>query len=527
MKAVRIVSARRVHTMAGAPGTAGTDRPVTALAVLGEQVVATGTTAALRSRFPGAEHFDHGPGVIVPGFNDAHQHLGDLADGSDEIDLSTAEFGELSAVLAALAARIGAAAPGKWVRAHRYDETRTAPRALTRGDLDSLGDSAPVLVTHVSDHSAVLNTRALHIAGLDPERVPDGRVHGPELFRLLWSDEAIVDKPSTDGWIAGVERLTARYHAAGITSIGDALVSPGQLGRYQEARRRGRLTVRVNALVDVAHADAYLSLGVGSGFGDSWLRIGGFKAFVDGAVAGRSCLLEQPFSDSDPPDHGEQVTPTAELHALFERVHRAGSTMAVHANGDRAIGVLLDVVEQVQAAHPRPGPVHRIEHCTVLGPGLAARIKAAGLAAVPFGSYLTAHGTKLLQWYGAERLHRMFPHRTLLDHAVPVAGASDHSAAPFEPLIALRDMVTRTSPDGVVLGASQRITAADALWTYTVGSATVAGEAHVKGALTPGRLADYVVLDDDPLTVDPDGLAEVGVRETVVGGVTRWTGGAR
>ncbi|MFE2041360.1 amidohydrolase [Streptomyces sp. NPDC059477] len=513
--------------MAGAPGTAGTGRDVTALALLGEWIVATGTTAELRSRFPGAEHIDHGPAVIVPGFNDAHQHLGDLADGLDHLDLGAAEFGDRAAVLAALAARIGAAAPGQWVRAHRYDETRTTPGALTRGELDALGGGAPVLVTHVSDHSAVLNSPALRLAGLDPARVPDGRVHGPELFRLLWSDEAIVDRPSTDGWIAGVERLTARYHAAGITSVGDALVSPGQLGRYQEARRRGKLTVRVNALIDANHADGFLALGVGSGLGDSWLRVGGFKAFVDGAVAGHSCLLEQPFSDSDPPDHGEQVTPTAELYALFERVHRAGSVMAVHANGDRAIGVLLDIVESVQAACPRPGLVHRIEHCTVLGPGLAARIKAAGLAAVPFGSYLTAHGTKLLQWYGSERLHRMFPHRTLLDHAIPVAGASDHSAAPYEPLIALRDMVTRTSPDNVVLGGNQRITAAEALWIQTVGSATVAGEAQLKGSLTPGRLADFVVLEDDPLTADPNGLAEIGVRETVVGGVTRWTAGNR
>ncbi|MFE4668838.1 amidohydrolase [Streptomyces sp. NPDC056716] len=516
--------------MAGAPGTAGSGRDVTALAFLGEWIVATGTTAELRSRFPGAEHIDHAPGVIVPGFNDAHQHLGDLADGLDHLDLGAPEFGDRAVVLAALAARIGAAAPGQWVRAHRYDETRTPPGALTRADLDSLdslGGGAPVLVTHVSDHSAVLNSPALRLAGLDPERVPDGRVHGPELFRLLWSDEAIVDKPSTDGWITGVERLTARYHAAGITSVGDALVSPGQLGRYQEARRRGKLTVRVNTLIDASHADGFLALGVGSGFGDSWLRVGGFKAFVDGAVAGHSCLLEQPFSDSDPPDHGEQVTPTAELYALFERVHRAGSVMAVHANGDRAIGVLLDIVESVQAARPRPGLAHRVEHCTVLGPGLAARIKAAGLAAVPFGSYLTAHGTKLLQWYGPERLHRMFPHRTLLDHAIPVAGASDHGAAPYEPLIALRDMVTRTSPDQVVLGGSQRITAAEALWIQTVGSATVAGEWQLKGSLTPGRLADFVVLEQDPLTVDPNGLAEIGVRETVVGGVTRWTAGNR
>ncbi|WP_037062945.1 amidohydrolase [Pseudonocardia acaciae] len=509
-----IVTAALIRTMDDAVPSAR------AMAVLGDRIVAVGAPGELRERFPGAEVRDHGDAVLVPGFNDAHQHLVDMAVTVDQVDAG--ELADSRAMLAALAQRSARTPPGRWVRAFRYDETRGDGPQITRADLDRVSVEHPILVTQVSDHWGVLNTPALELAGLD--RHGDGVVTELELFRLAWSDDAVVDLPSTDEHIDGIAELTRRYHAAGITSVGDALVTAGQLALYREARRRGRLSVRVTALIDAVHVEEYLAAGVGSGFGDEWLRVGGFKAFVDGAVAGRSCLLEQPFEGSG--EHGVRVTPTEELRELFRRVHLAGSALAVHANGDRAIGELLDVVEGVLRESGDTGPVqpHRIEHCSVLTPELVRRIRAAGLAVVPFGGYVGAHGSKLLAWYGAERLRRMFAHRWLLDHGVPVGGSSDYSTSPYEPLAALRGMTTRESSDGTVLGAEQRVSAAEALWVYTVGSATVAGEGHYKGRLAPGYLADYVVLGADPLAVPVGDLADIPVLRTVVGGTEVWGG---
>ncbi|WP_240437727.1 amidohydrolase [Sciscionella marina] len=492
---------------------------VQAMALLGDRIVATGPLAELRERFPQAEPVDYGPATVVPGFNDAHQHLIDLSATLDQLDAGEERFTDARALLDGLAERCADTPPGRWVRAYRYDDTRGGGPGITRADLDRVSTRHPILVTQVSDHWGVLNSPALHLAGHPAEG--DGIVAELELFRLAWSDEPVVELPSTAERVRGVEVLSRKYHAAGITSIGDALVSPEQLGLYAQVRRQGRLSLRVTALIDATYTDGFLDNGIGTGFGDEWLRVGGFKAFVDGAVAGRGCLLEEPFEGTE--DHGIQVTPPEELAALFARVHRAGSVLAVHANGDRAIRQLLDVIETNRDGAPGPAQPHRIEHCSVLTEQALERISRAGLAAVPFGCFVAAHGPKLLDWYGAERLQRMFAHRWLLDEGIPVGGASDYSVSPYEPLLALQSMVTRESADGTVLGPAQRISAAEALWVYTVGSAMVAGEQRYKGRLAPGYLADYVVLGADPLTADPRELSTIPVRHTVIGGETVWS----
>jgi predicted amidohydrolase YtcJ len=302
------------------------------------------------------------------------------------------------------------------------------------------------------------------------------------------------------------------------------MVGPDELAALQEARGRG-LGLRVNALLTYPNLPRLAALGLREGFGDEWLRVGGIKAFADGAVAGRSCAVAEPFEGTD--DLGILTTDAERMQSLVADAEAAGVRMAVHANGERAIELVLDAFEAAAARRPAGAPAlrHRIEHCSIVTPRIIERMAALRVVAVPFGSYAWFHGDTLLGWYGEERLERMFAHRSLLDAGLTVAGSSDYPCGPWEPLRGLQSCVTRRSRGGRDVGPSQRVTLREALWMYTVGSAAAAGEEHHKGRLAPGHLADLTVLEGDLMAADPDGLGEVPVLATWVGGEPRWEAG--
>ena len=502
--------------------------------MVGEQIVAVGSVDDLARRFPDAERVDL-DGVVVPGFYDAHIHPSIVAEDLLHVDVSAAVVRDLSELKATLRRAAEQTRPGEWVRASRYDDARMPDgRVLDRADLDEVSTDHPVLVVHVAGHWGVINSRGLERGGLGDESTPppggdlgrdanghlNGVLYERALFRFAYPAVAggptIIPPTSLEQRLVGLERALEMFHAAGLTSVCDAMVGPDDLRLYQEAERRGLLTARVNLLVAYDHFDALRRLGLSSGFGSQRLRFNGVKAFVDGALGGRTCLLDRPFEGST--SCGMQTTSTDDLRELVMDVHTAGSRLAVHANGDRAIALLLDQIEAADAAYPRPDAHHRIEHCSIVTPDILRRMKRLGTIAVPFGSYVHYHGRRLLEWYGAERVERMFAVRSMLDGGVTVAGSSDYPCGPYEPLLALQSCVTREGWDGAVVGPSQRITAREALDLYTTGAAHASGESHIKGRLAPGYLADFVVLAANPLDVDPHQLSAVHVLATYVGG---------
>ena len=499
--------------------------------------MATGGFAALRDRFTGAEVIDL-EGVVTPGFNDAHAHLAIAAEDVLHLDLSIAEVRSIAEIKAKV--RAEAAAREGWIRGSRYDDAKMAEgRILTRWDLDEVAPDHPVLVVQVSGHWGVANSRALALGGLDDSSEPppggafgrdasghlNGILYEQAIFNFAYPSvaqggETVAPASTPAERLGGLERAQKMFHAAGMTSLGDALCGPADLRLFQEAERQGKLTLRVNALVAVDHYDKLRELGIRTGFGSDRLRIGGIKAFVDGAIGGRTCLLEHPFEGTD--DHGMQTTPTDELREIVRMVHEDGNRICVHCNGDRALKILLDQFEAAEAAAPRPGLRHRIEHCSVVNEEIVGRIKRLGAFPIPFAGYIAYHGGKLAEWYGHERLERMFAHNWFLREGIPVAGSSDYPCGPFEPLYGMQSMVTRRGDDGTLLGASQRIDAAQALAVYTLGSAAAAQESHQKGRIAPGYLADFVVLGDDPLAVDPSRIGSIPLVATYVGAERVW-----
>jgi hypothetical protein len=531
--ATTIFRARRIVTMSG-------DAPE-AFATSGETIAAAGTLAELRERFVNAEVVDFRDGVVVPGFNDAHAHLAIAAEDMLHLDLSIDAVSSLAEIAAMLRAQLAHTPPGGWIRGSRYDDAKMAEgRVLTRWDLDEISRDHAILVLHVAGHWGVVNSKALELGGIGESteappggrfgRDASGRLNGilfetaifdyayPQATRL---PQTIAPASTPEDRLRGLSRAMRAFHAAGITSVTDAMIGPADVALLEESRRRGMLTMRVNMLLHYEHYGLLAKNGARSGSGDTRLRFGGVKTFVDGAIGGRTCLMEQPFEGTTD-DFGMQTISDAGLRDVVRMAHLDGNRICVHANGDRAIRKLLDQLEAAHRERPQPQLHHRIEHCSIVNDDILRRMKALGAIAVPFGSYVHYHGGKLLDWYGQSRVERMFAHRSFLDHGVAVAGSSDYPCGPFQPLLALQSCVTRTGYDGAPLGLAQRITAHEALALYTMNAAYAADEDSVKGKLAPGYLADFVVLDDDPLTVDPALLELLGVRATYAGGTEVW-----
>lgn len=531
LREIRPVLYRAARIVSQQPG--GGPEPE-AVAVADGRIAATGTVAGLRERFPGAEEVDFGDAALVPGLNDAHIHLAIAAEDLLHLDLSAGAVGGVEELLGQVRAEASRAAPGEWIRGSRYDDTKTG--RLTRWDLDRAAPAHPVLVVHVAGHWGVANSAALRALRIDedstpPEggdlgRGPDGRLDGRLVERALMNvvypatargGDSPLRPSSPQEKLRGLARAQRQWHAAGLTSVCDALIAPEDIALLRQARAREELTLRVGMLLSIDHYSAAQALGAGSGFGDDLLRLVGVKAFVDGAIGGRTCLLSEPYADSA--EHGLQTTATEELFEQVRTVHRDGNRIGVHANGDAAIRIVLDAFEAAQREKPQPGLRHRIEHCSIVDGGILRRMRELRAIAVPFAGYAGYHGGALNRWYGEQRTERMFAHRSFRDEGVTVAGSSDYPCGPYQPLWGIQSMVTREGvDDGEPVGPSQRISAAEALEVFTLGSAEAEGTAHVKGRLAPGHLADFTVLGGDILGMDPHGIASVPVRATYVSG---------
>jgi predicted amidohydrolase YtcJ len=504
--------------------------------VRGDRIEAVGDADRLKMAHPDAVVLDYGSACVVPGFNDAHAHLAMMVSNSMGVDLSPENTPSLERLQAAL--RSGRADGRGWVRASRYDHMRTTGgEVLTRAKLDQWVPGHPAVVGHIGAHWGVVNSQALAAAGIseaspdpvggsygrDSDGTLNGRVDEQAYFDFAYP--ALTTKPFLTPRLDGPRALAAldtamtTLLAAGITSVTDAMTGPQELRLFQRARSSGALRVRINALMTYPHLPALSGAGICDGFGDEWLKIGGIKAFADGAVAGRSCAVAEPFEGSG--DLGILTAEPAWLGELAESCARAGLTLAVHANGERAILMVLDALEHIRASGGQV-PRVRIEHCSIITDDIIAKMADLHVSAVPFAGYPLYHGDALLQWYGAGRAERMFAHRAFLDAGIPVGGSSDYPCGPLPPLAGIQSCVTRTSSGGRAFGLSQCISADEAIEMYTRGSAALEREQYRKGRLAPGYLADFTVLETDPRNTRPQAIAGINVIATWVGGRKQW-----
>lgn len=509
--------------------TIDADRPrAQAAAIWRDRIMAVGTNDEVRALANrNTKLVDLTGRTVVPGFIDAHSHP--AVAGRLHLRQVDADLRSIAAIQAAIRERAAKTPKGEWIVAFKYDDTKTAEgRFLTREDLDAATTDHPVYVEHRGGHSAYVNSLAFERVGIK-EDTPDpaggryvregGRLSG----RVLETGQAIFERTipynyTRDDYREGVKLISKMLAKVGVTSVHDAYGNPADLGAYHDARDAGELLTRVYCLIGSSALDQLIAAGVRTGFGDEWVRVGAVKMTCDGSISERTARLSQPYIGR-PNDYGILVRGEDQLYPIAKKAHDAGWQIGIHANGDVAIDLVLGIYERLQRESPRRDPRFRIEHCTVINDDLVRRIRNLSAIPNPFSTYVYFHGEKMRE-YGAERLNSMFAVRSFLDAGVKVTQTSDYPPGPFEPMMALQSSVTRTDMRGTVWGAKQKVTVEEALKVGTLHGAYASFEEEQKGSITPGKLADLVVLGRDPLREEPSTLITIPVERTMVGG--RW-----
>jgi predicted amidohydrolase YtcJ len=510
-----------------------------AFAVKDGRFVAVGSTTDIRA-LGGAntQIFDAQNMTIVPGFNDSHNH----APGNEllyEVLVGNpydVEFVSIDSIVEKLRGRAATTPAGTWVEGYFYDDTKSKDkRALTVHDLDRVSKDLPVVVIHRGGHTAFYNSKAFEMAGIGKStpnppggtydrdsngeltgRVTDNartRIDSVGKRRQFTGEEAM--KRDRDG-LAYISKQFVRF---GLTSV---CHESGNLLALQQVRDRGDLLHRVSYEADGPQLEALISGGMATGLGDEWIRLGATcEHTVDGSFSERTMAMSAAYPGSTSGYKGNLTESQDKLNTWCERVHRAGIQMNCHANGDTAIDHVLTAYERVLRMAPQADARPKITHCTLVDDDLVRRIKAIGVVPALFTSYAYYNPDKF-HFYGAELMKRCMAFRTFMDAGVPAAAGSDFDPGPFSPLMGIQGMVTRTGWNGEVWGANQRISVAEALQVNTLNGAYATREERVKGSITPGKFADYVLLAEDLHTIDPGKIKDIKVLRTVVGGDTRY-----
>jgi predicted amidohydrolase YtcJ len=468
--------------------------------------------------------------TVVPGFIDAHSHP--AWGGVSELLSVNCDRRSIREIKDAIHARAGKTPPGEWIIGFKYDDTKTSDgRRLTREDLDDAAPDHLVQVQHRGGHLQWYNSRAFALAGItvDTPDPPGGRfVHrGGQLDGCVEekAGEAlskIIPKHVTQAQVqAGVALMSKLMTAAGLTSVTEAECTPDYLAGYQDAYHAGELQFRTYILVQ-GYAPIFRELtrgGLRGGVGDDWLRIGGAKWLADGSAQERTMRMSTAYVGR-PDDYGILTMTQEEINQAADDADQYGFQIGIHANGDVAIDMVLKAYERVKARGPLHRPYRpRIEHCSLVNPGLLARIKKVGAVPTPFYTYIYYHGDKWAE-YGDDKMGSMFAHASFFEYGIPAAAASDYIPGPYEPMMALQSMVTRKDMSGRTWGAKQRITVDQALQVCTMNAAYASFDETRKGSITAGKLADFVVLEKDPHEAPPDEIAAIQILRTVVGGRT-------
>jgi predicted amidohydrolase YtcJ len=507
-----------------------------AFAIRGGRFTAVGSNteiAALASK--GAQIFDAQGMTIVPGFIDCHNHpvgetlLYEVAVGNP-FDV---EFVTIASILDKLAAKAKQTPPGYWVEGFFYDDTKVKDkRALNIHDLDKVSKDHPVSVQHRGGHTTFYNSKAFELAGVtretpDPpggtfDRDEKGNLNGRVTDNALGVFEKVGQRPRFSAQEQQQRRRNGAAHISkefvryGLTSVHH---EGGDLASIEEIRDNGELLHRVNFQLDDDDLNTMIATGIRTGFGDEWLRIGATQEHtVDGSFSERTMSISTGYP-SRPGYKGNVTTSQEALDAWVERVHRARIQVNCHANGDVATGMMMKAVARAQQLFPIKDARPKITHCTLINDELLRQIKAVGAIPMPFTSYAYYNADKF-HFYGEELMRRAMAYRSFIDTGITAAAGSDFYPGPFAPMMGMQGMVTRTGWNGEKWGVNQRITVDEALQIMTLNGAYASHEEAIKGSITPGKLADFVVLSADPHTVAPDTIKDIKVLRTVTGGAT-------
>lgn len=492
----------------------------------------------------GAQVIDLGGATVLPGFNDVHAHS--VWFGLTMLELDLSAINAIDEVYELVAARVATTEPGEWIVAAGFAHQRTGGEYPDRDRLDRAAGGRPVWIKHRSGHAASVNGAALQlieehsdlgaaIEGGLVVRDGSGRPTGLLEENAMSLVQKLLLPYPIETLAEALDLATRHYLSEGITSVTDAGIGGGWIGHsprefsaYQLARSRGALHTRMQPMfvIDALHPVAGhasepevlgLDGGMRTGFGDDRLRLGPVKIFSDGSLLGSTASVTEPYIGC-PNNHGYLQESPETLRERALAAYAAGWALAIHAIGDHAVDHAIGIIDAAQRRFGLNETPNRIEHAGIVRDDQVARIAALGIAVTPQPRFLYEFGDSMLDRIGSEREPYLYRARSFLDHGITLPGSSDRPVASGNVLAGIQSFVERKSASGAVIGASERISVAQAIEAYTLGSARATGQAANRGSIEPGKLADLVVLGDDPLTSDPARLTEIHVLATMVDG---------
>ncbi len=450
--------------------------------------------------------------TVVPGFNDAHLHLFSLIRKLTSIDLSPQKVRSIADIKEAVRKKALATPPGQWISGTDYNEFYLeGKRCPTRRDLDEVAPNHPVVLSHRSLHACVLNSVALKLAGIAKEtpEPPDARIErdldtgepNGVLINMLGYIRSQVMPPLTDEELAEGVALADEYLLSnGITSFQEATVS-NDIGRWETLcgfKLDGEILSRVAMMTGSPYWKEFRKKGLKTGSGDNLMQLGAVKFMLD-------------------------VEPKqSELNELALECHQAGFQLAFHAVAESMVAAAITALEFINQHSPVTGRRHRIEHCGECPPPLLERIKKLGLVIVTQPSFIYYSGERYLATVAESQLPWLYRIKSPLEKGIIVAGSSDAPVVPVNPLVGIYAAVTRQAESGQVLLPEEGITAEQALALYTTNAAYTSFEEKTKGSISPGKLADTVVLSGDPTRLPPEEIKDIKVEMTMIGGEVVW-----
>jgi predicted amidohydrolase YtcJ len=526
-----IITNARVWTVDKAHPTAQ------AVAVFGDRIIAVGSKVDVEVlRGVETKVVDAGGKLLIPGFNDAHVHFVGGGLQLDSVQLNDAASpGEF-------VRRIGEQAKktpkGEWIQGGDWDETKWNPSGLpTKELIDPVTPDNPAFLGRYDGHSALANSTALRLAGItsqtpDPPggaivRDAQGNPTGDLKDAAMDLVFKVIPPLSHEQRLRAVRRALEYAASLGVTSVQHMDPDYPDIAAYAELLQFGELTTRIYAAPLIDQVDDQVKIGIRHAFGGPSLRIGAVKAFADGSLGSRTAYFFDPFSD-EPGNHGllaEGMQPLSLMRDRMMRADAAGLQICTHAIGDQAISTILDLYTDVVRAHPGMERRFRIEHAQHMAAKDFARFAQLDVIASVQPYQAIDDGRWAEARIGHDRASRTYAFRTFLNHGVHLAFGTDWDVAPLNPMLTIYGAVTRATLDGKNPNGwfpEQKLTIAEAVEAYTIGSAYAEFQENEKGSITPGKLADMVLLSEDILSLDPAKIRDVKVLKTIVGGKVVW-----
>ncbi len=506
------------------------DSVVEAVAVRGNRIISVGTVEEVSEAIgEGTEVIDLVGRTVIPGLIDSHMHPGSYGVFWVRGVMCGPHVDSIDELLERIGEKAGVTPEGRWILGYALDDVKLG-RYPGREELDSVTPRNPLYIQRRDGHIGVANSLALETASIDRntpdpphgkiDRDKDGEPTG--VLRESAKDLVTAKLPpyTVEEYVDGLRHVFEEFVSLGLTTVHASMTDSKEFRAMQELRRDGELGLRVCVHAsgrEEGMLEALIAAGIQTPFGDEWLKITEVEWVFDTSTSGRTAAYYRPYV-GEPDNYGILLYDQEDITERVKRAHRAGIRIGLDGIGDRGIDRALDAIEAALKEAPREDHRHRIEHCCYIPPSIQRRLKELRVIDASANGFLYDLGDAYKANRGDEEMRWIWPHRTLIDEGIPAPGHSDCPVCSPNPWLGIYGLVTRKTSGGDVLYAGEGIKPMEAIRAYTILGAFAAWEEGIKGSIEPGKLADLVVIDRNPLTIPNDDLKNVETVMTIIDG---------